>query len=111
LTTVIEVQHLAHRYGRRTIYEDLNFSVPSGKIIGLLGKNGVGKTTLIKILMGFLRPAGGIAALVGLLICCCGYIILHWLRRRTLPERYRLILVAVTGIYGLIAVTFIGSET
>jgi ABC-2 type transport system ATP-binding protein len=59
MTAVIEVEHLAHRYGRRTIYEDLNFSVPSGKIIGLLGKNGVGKTTLIKILMGFLRPAGG----------------------------------------------------
>ncbi|MFP4419367.1 MAG: ABC transporter ATP-binding protein [Desulfococcaceae bacterium] len=56
---VIQVQHLAHRYGRRTIYEDLNFEVPAGKIFGLLGKNGVGKTTLIKILMGFLRPGAG----------------------------------------------------
>lgn len=65
MTAVIEVEHLAHRYGRQTIYGDLNFTVPSGKIIGLLGKNGVGKTTLIKILMGFLRPDGGICRVLG----------------------------------------------
>jgi ABC-2 type transport system ATP-binding protein len=59
LENIIEVEHLAHRYGRRSIYTDLNFSIPPGKVYGLLGKNGVGKTTLIKILMGFLRPASG----------------------------------------------------
>jgi ABC-2 type transport system ATP-binding protein len=47
------VDHLRHHYGRRMIYEDLSFKVPRGKVFGLLGKNGVGKTTLIKILMGF----------------------------------------------------------
>ncbi len=57
--TVIDVKHLAHRYGNRVIYADLNFSIPPGKVYGLLGKNGVGKTTLIKILMGFLRPESG----------------------------------------------------
>jgi ABC-2 type transport system ATP-binding protein len=56
---VIEVENLTHCYGKRVIYEDLNFAVPAGKIFGLLGKNGVGKTTLIKILMGFLRPTAG----------------------------------------------------
>jgi ABC-2 type transport system ATP-binding protein len=56
---VIEVENLTHRFGKRLIYEDLNFAVPAGKIFGLLGKNGVGKTTLIKILMGFLRPTAG----------------------------------------------------
>ena len=56
---VIEVQNLAHNYGTQTIYKDLNFSITKGKIVGLLGKNGVGKTTLIKILMGFLRPSSG----------------------------------------------------
>ena len=62
---VIEVEHLAHRYGRRTIYSDLNFSIPPGKVYGLLGKNGVGKTTLIKILMGFLRPEAGTCRVFG----------------------------------------------
>nr|WP_320192312.1 ABC transporter ATP-binding protein [uncultured Desulfobacter sp.] len=56
---VIHVEHLCHRYGKRYIYKDLNFSISPGKIYGLLGKNGVGKTTLIKILMGFLRPVSG----------------------------------------------------
>ncbi|NDY74137.1 ABC transporter ATP-binding protein [Desulfobacter hydrogenophilus] len=56
---VIHVDHLCHRYGNRYIYKDLNFSISPGKIYGLLGKNGVGKTTLIKILMGFLRPVSG----------------------------------------------------
>ena len=55
----IEVNNLHHRYGRKVIYEELRFSIEPGKIYGLLGKNGVGKTTLIKILMGFLRPTAG----------------------------------------------------
>jgi ABC-2 type transport system ATP-binding protein len=61
----IEVDHLRHTYGKRIIYEDLNFKVPRGKVFGLLGKNGVGKTTLIKILMGFLRPSGGSCRILG----------------------------------------------
>ncbi|MCG8620156.1 MAG: ABC transporter ATP-binding protein [Desulfobacterales bacterium] len=56
---VINVEHLCHRYGKRYIYKDLSFSIPPGKIYGLLGKNGVGKTTLTKILMGFLWPVSG----------------------------------------------------
>lgn len=65
MENVIEVRNLAHRFGRRVIYEDLNFAVPRGKIFGLLGKNGVGKTTLINILMGFLRPSSGACTIFG----------------------------------------------
>lgn len=61
----IEVDGLRHSYGKRMIYRDLNFKVPRGKVFALLGKNGVGKTTLIKILMGFLRPAGGACRILG----------------------------------------------
>jgi len=61
----IEVNNLQHKYGSRVIYDNLNFKVPKGKVFGLLGKNGVGKTTLIKILMGFLRPAGGECKILG----------------------------------------------
>ena len=60
----IEVRGLAHKYGERTIYSDLNFTVPKGRVVALLGKNGVGKTTL-KILMGFLRPMGGVCRVLG----------------------------------------------
>lgn len=62
---VIVVEHLSHRYGKKVIYEDLNFSLEPGKIYALLGKNGVGKTTLIQILMGFLRPVSGRCRVLG----------------------------------------------
>jgi len=65
MDNAIEISNLFHRYGRRIIYDGLNFSVPQGKVFGLLGKNGVGKTTLIKILMGFLRPSGGTCRILG----------------------------------------------
>ncbi len=61
----IEVRHLAHRYGSRVIYADLSFRVPEGRVVALLGKNGVGKTTLIRLLMGYLRPTGGHCRVLG----------------------------------------------
>ena len=42
---VIECRNLTHRYGERLIYENLSFEVPHGRILGLLGKNGTGKTS------------------------------------------------------------------
>lgn len=58
--SVISVKNLTQRYGTgRVIYSDLSFEVPKGRILGLLGKNGTGKTTTINILMGYLRPQGG----------------------------------------------------
>lgn len=58
--SVISVKNLTQRYGNgRIIYENLSFDVPQGRILGLLGKNGTGKTTTINILMGFLRPLSG----------------------------------------------------
>lgn len=65
MTDVIAVENLTHYYKNRKIYENLNFSVEDGKIFGLLGRNGVGKTTLIKILMGFLRPVSGSCRVFG----------------------------------------------
>lgn len=58
--SVISVKNLTQRYGTgRVIYSDLSFEVPKGRILGLLGKNGTGKTTTINILMGYLRPQKG----------------------------------------------------
>ena len=54
---VISCEHLTHYYGKRKIYEDLNFTVEPGRIVGLLGKNSIGKTTTINILMGYLVGA------------------------------------------------------
>lgn len=56
---VIKCSNLTHYYGKRKIYENLSFEVPKGRILGLLGKNGTGKTTTINILMGYLKPKSG----------------------------------------------------
>lgn len=70
METVISCESLTHYYGNRCIYEGLNFSVPRGRILGLLGKNGTGKTTTINILMGFLKPRGGVCKIFGEEISC-----------------------------------------
>ena len=62
---VIECRNLTHRYGRRKIYENLSFDVPEGRILGLLGKNGTGKTTTINILSGYLEPQAGECRIFG----------------------------------------------
>ena len=56
---VIEVQDLAKKYGDRTLYEGLTFGVPKGAIVGIIGANGRGKTTLFRMLLGQEQPDAG----------------------------------------------------
>jgi ABC-2 type transport system ATP-binding protein len=65
MENIIQCENITHYYGSRLIYENLNFEVPRGKILGLLGKNGTGKTTIINILNGYLRPRAGVCRLFG----------------------------------------------
>lgn len=62
---IIRCENITHYYGNRLIYENLSFEVPKGKILGLLGKNGTGKTTIINILNGYLKPYSGECRLFG----------------------------------------------
>lgn len=62
---IIECRELTHYYGNRMIYENLSFGVPQGRILGLLGKNGTGKTTTINILSGYLKPRSGECRIFG----------------------------------------------
>ena len=65
MENIIECRNLTHYYGKRLIYENLSFNVPRGRILGLLGKNGTGKTTTINILSGFLQPRSGECLILG----------------------------------------------
>ena len=65
MENIIECKNLTHYYGSRLIYENLSFNVPKGKILGLLGKNGTGKTTTINILSGYLKPRSGECRIFG----------------------------------------------
>ena len=56
---VVEAEGIAKRYGDRTLYEDLSFRVPKGAIVGIVGANGRGKTTLFRMISGEEQPDSG----------------------------------------------------
>ena len=56
---------LRKRYGRRTAVDDVSFTVGRGEVVGLLGPNGAGKTSVIKMLLGLVRPDAGEVLLLG----------------------------------------------
>ncbi len=55
----VELQNVSHNWNGRTIIDDLSFEFTPGSRIGLVGPNGIGKTTLVKIITGALTPASG----------------------------------------------------
>jgi len=56
---VIDIEGVSKRYGDRLLIDDLSFSVPRGAIVGIIGPNGVGKTTLFRMITGQERPDDG----------------------------------------------------
>ena len=56
---IIETKHLTKQYGTQKSVADLNIHVEKGRIYGLLGRNGAGKTTAMKMLLGLTQPTSG----------------------------------------------------
>jgi ATP-binding cassette ChvD family protein len=56
---VVEAQGVAKAFGERLLFDNLNFRLPAGGIVGVVGPNGAGKTTLFKMIVGELKPDGG----------------------------------------------------
>ena len=56
---ILQIKNLSKTIDKKEILKDINLNISSGKIIGLLGKNGVGKTTLIKLINDLLTPTTG----------------------------------------------------
>lgn len=65
IAPAIEVSHLTKSYGRVLAVEDVSFVVAAGETVGLLGTNGSGKTTTMRVLTGFLPPTSGTARVAG----------------------------------------------
>lgn len=62
---IIETHNLTRRFGRTEAVHDLTFALPAGSVCALLGANGAGKSTTIKLLMNLLTPAAGTARVLG----------------------------------------------
>ena len=63
---LLEVNHITKSYGNNIVLDDVTFSIPKGKIVGLLGPNGSGKTTLIKLINDLLKEDDGTIKVEGL---------------------------------------------
>lgn len=56
---VINAEHLKKSFGEKVLFDDLSFSLPPGGIVGVIGANGAGKSTMFKLLAGIEKPDGG----------------------------------------------------
>lgn len=62
---IIELNNVSFSYGNNPVVEGLTFSIKRGEYLGIIGPNGGGKTTLIKIILGLLHPTEGTVRLFG----------------------------------------------
>jgi ABC-2 type transport system ATP-binding protein len=63
VNTLIEARNLSIRYGRKAAVDDVSFVIPKGRVVGLLGHNGAGKTSLMKALVGLTGCDGQLTVL------------------------------------------------
>lgn len=63
MSTVISAQHLTKQYGAVRALDDASFSIETGRIVGLIGRNGAGKTTALKSILGLTRCGGELRVL------------------------------------------------
>jgi heme exporter protein A len=61
----LDVEHLTGSRGQRLLFRELSFRVAAGQVLSLEGPNGVGKTSLLRMIAGFLAPASGSIAIGG----------------------------------------------
>ena len=64
-TSAIEVEHVFYSYEGVEVLEDVTFSLEQGEFLGIIGPNGGGKTTLLKLLLGILKPDKGKIRILG----------------------------------------------
>ncbi len=62
---MIEIAHLTKRLGKTFAVDDVSFSATCGEVLGMLGPNGVGKSTTLRMLTGFIPSTSGTANLCG----------------------------------------------
>ena len=65
INSIIEFNNISLSYGNRLILDNLNFKINEGQIFGMLGPNGVGKSTIFNLITGLINPNSGIIKITG----------------------------------------------
>ena len=65
MNSALDVQHISKSYGKKQAVKDVSFQIQEGEIFGLMGMNGAGKTTILRMLATLLRPDAGDALIAG----------------------------------------------
>lgn len=65
MADVFELKNVTKKYGKKTALDNVSLSLPKGQIVGLLGPNGSGKTTMLKLAAGLLKPTSGEISVCG----------------------------------------------
>ena len=65
INTIIEFENISLSYGNRQILENINFKINEGQIFGMLGPNGVGKSTIFNLITGLINPGNGNIKIAG----------------------------------------------
>ena len=65
MADVFELKNVTKKYGKKTALDNVTLSLPKGQIVGLLGPNGSGKTTMLKLAAGLLKPTSGDISVCG----------------------------------------------
>jgi ABC-2 type transport system ATP-binding protein len=106
---MISIQNLTRKYGHKVAVDDVSLEIAKGEIVGLLGHNGAGKTTMMKVLTGFLEPTAGTATIGGIDVANdrigvqrqIGYLPENApLYREMLVQEYLLLVARLRGIAG-----------
>src|SRR5882757_5414571 len=63
----IDVDHVTLSYGKNVALDAVSFAIPEGQYVGIVGPNGGGKTTVLRIILGLLTPSQGNVSIFGLL--------------------------------------------
>ena len=89
---LLTCNHISKSFGDKEVLKDINLTIPRGKIVGLLGKNGMGKTTLIKLINDLLTPTTGTILVNGKPLGVESKKIISYLPERTYLDKSQTIL-------------------
>lgn len=60
---VLQIRNLGKSFGKTMILQGIDFDLPAGEVYGLVGQNGAGNTTLLRIISGLMKPSKGIVTI------------------------------------------------